>query len=212
MTPVKAVSPEESELWRLIEERGRPSVDATAVDRRIWERFGQRRAVMFTDLSGFSRQVERFGILHFLQVILEQRKLLFPILEARGGTLLKEEGDSLLVVWDDIPTAFAAAIEMQHATMRHNIGLPPELHVLLCLGLGFGDVLLIGDHDVWGKEVNTASKLGEDTARAGEILLSSEAVAALGEVAGVAFEPIAERFTPTDQNFRARYPGPPPSD
>jgi adenylate cyclase len=208
MTTARTASPAATELWQLIEERSRSGADVAAVDRQITARFGQRRAVMFTDLSGFSRQVERFGILHFLQVILEQRKLLFPILEARGGTLLKEEGDSLLVVWEDMKTAFAAAVEMQHATVRHNLGLPPELHVLLCLGLGFGDVLLIGDEDVWGREVNVASKLGEDTARAGEILLSGAAVAALGPVPGVDFEPIAERFTPSDQNFRARYPEP----
>jgi class 3 adenylate cyclase len=208
MTTARTASPVASELWQMIEQRSRPGADVAAVDRRIWARFGQRRAVMFTDLAGFSRQVERFGILHFLQVILEQRKLLFPILEARGGKLLKEEGDSLLVVWDDMPTAFAAAVEMQHATLRHNLNLPPELHVLLCLGLGYGDVLLIGDEDVWGREVNVASKLGEDTARAGDILLSGAAVAALGHVAGVELEPIAERFTPSDQNFRARYPAP----
>jgi adenylate cyclase len=196
------------ELWRLVEERGRPGADVADVDRRIWERFGQRRAVMFTDLSGFSRQVELFGILHFLHIILEQRKLLFPILENHGGALLKEEGDSLLVVFDDIATAFACAVEMQHATLRHNVGLPPEEQVLLCLGLGYGDVLLVGDEDVWGREVNVASKLGEDTARAGEILLSGAAVTALGTVPGVSFEPVEERFTASEQNYRARYPGP----
>jgi adenylate cyclase len=163
---------------------------------------------MYTDLSGFSRQVERFGILHFLQVIHAQRKILLPILEAHGGTLLKEEGDSWLVLFADVAVAFACAVDMQHASMRHNVGLPPEEHVLLCLGLGFGDVLLIGDEDVWGREVNVASKLGEDTARAGEILLSGAAVAALGKVAAVTFEPIGERFTASDQNYRARYPGP----
>jgi len=208
MTIEQGKGPVARELWQLVEERGRPGADVAAVDRRIWERFGQRRAVMFTDLSGFSRQVEKFGILHFLHVICEQRKLLFPILDAHGGTLLKEEGDSLMVVFDDIAAAFACAVKMQHATLRHNLGLPPEEHVLLCLGLGYGDVLLVGDEDVWGREVNVASKLGEDTARAGEILMSGPAVAALGAIAGVTFEPIAERFTPSDQNYRACYPGP----
>jgi len=201
-------SPVTRELWDLVEQRGRPGADVAAVDRRIWQRFGQRRAVMFTDLAGFSRQVERFGILHFLHVIHEQRKLFFPILAAHGGTLLKEEGDSLLVTFDDMNAAFDCAVKMQHATSPHNRGLPPEEHVLLCLGLGFGDMLCVGGEDVWGREVNVASKLGEDTARAGEILLSGAGVAALGAVAGVEFEPIEQGFTPSDHNFRARYPGP----
>lgn len=196
------------DLWELVEQRGRAGADVAAVDRAIWEGFGQRRAVMFTDLAGFSRGVEQFGILHFLHVIHEQRKLLFPILGRHGGTLLKEEGDSLLVVFADAPASFACAVEMQHATLRHNVGRPPEEHVLLCLGLGFGDVLLVGSEDVWGREVNVASKLGEDTARAGEILLSGAAAAALGEVSGVVFEPIEQGFSPSDHNFRARYPAP----
>lgn len=194
------------DLWDLVEQRGRAGADVPAVDHAIWKRFGQRRAVMFTDLAGFSRQVEQFGILHFLHVIHEQRKLLFPILSAHGGTLLKEEGDSLLAVFTDMPASFACAVEMQRATMRHNVGRPPEEHVLLCLGLGFGDVLLVGNEDVWGREVNVASKLGEDTARAGEILLSGAAVAALGEVPSVTFEPIEAGFSTSDHNFRARYP------
>jgi adenylate cyclase len=208
MTMSKAGGASARELWDLVEKRGRAGAGVADVDRAIWQRFGQRRAVMFTDLSGFSRRVEQFGILHFLHVIHEQRKLLFPILDAHGGTLLKEEGDSLLVVFDAMPAAFTCGVAMQHATMRHNVGLPPEEHVLLCLGLGFGDVLLVGDEDVWGREVNVASKLGEDTARAGEILLSGAAVAALGALPGVGFDPIEEAFTPTDHNYRARYPLP----
>lgn len=61
------------ELWELVEQRSRRGADVATVDRAIWERFGQRRAIMFTDLAGFSRQVEQFGILHFLHVIHEQR-------------------------------------------------------------------------------------------------------------------------------------------
>ncbi|MBO7639938.1 MAG: hypothetical protein J6S91_13290, partial [Treponema sp.] len=43
---------------------------------------------------------------------------------------------------------------------------------LLCVGLGYGDILNIGYADVFGAEVNAASKLGEDTAKAWEILVT----------------------------------------
>jgi len=209
MTDGKKGSPAAMELWSLIDERGRPGADIPGVDRRIWERFGCRRAIMFTDLSGFSRQVEAFGILHFLHVIHQQRQLFFPLFAAHQGQVLKEEGDSLLVVFDDIAAAFACAVRMQQLTIAHNASLAPENQVLLCLGLGFGDVLLIGDQDVWGREVNVASKLGEDTARPGQILLSGAARLALGDLPGVAFQPIGEGFTPADQNFAATYPSAP---
>ena len=127
---------------------------------------------MFTDLSGFSRQVEAFGILHFLQIIRESRELFDPILYEHLGVLLKQEGDSLLAVFRAPERALDCAIAMQKATFQVNPRRAPEEQIHLCIGLGFGDVLRIGTHDVWGREVNAASKLGEDTAKAGEILLT----------------------------------------
>ena len=44
---------------------------------------------MFTDLSGFSRQVAAFGIIHFLQVIFEKKRLLLPIVAAHDGILIR---------------------------------------------------------------------------------------------------------------------------
>ena len=38
--------------------------DLARIDQRIWDLFGEEWAVMFTDLAGFSRQVEAFGIIH----------------------------------------------------------------------------------------------------------------------------------------------------
>lgn len=62
---------------------------------------------------------------------------------------------------------------------EYNRDLPKEDAVLLCLGLGYGEVLRIGDADVFGAEVNAASKLGEDAAKAGEILMTDAFLGAL---------------------------------
>lgn len=48
-------------FWQLIEQRTAPGADVAALDRRIWDLFGEEWAVMFTDLSGFSRHVADFG-------------------------------------------------------------------------------------------------------------------------------------------------------
>lgn len=40
------------------------------------------------------------------------------------------------------------------------------------VGLGYGRMLLIGDEDVFGAEVNAASKPGEDTAKAGDTVVT----------------------------------------
>ena len=86
MTPFQAHLPHlggsEDRLWSLVAERCQPCVDARAIDQRIWDLYGETWAVMFTDLFGFSRSVEAFGIIHFLQAILEQKRILLPIVAA----------------------------------------------------------------------------------------------------------------------------------
>ena len=76
-----------------------PGADTAGIDRRIWDLFGEEWAIMFTDLSGFSRQVAAFGIIHFLQVIFEQKRLLLPIVAAHDGILIKVEADSFLIIF-----------------------------------------------------------------------------------------------------------------
>src|SRR5262245_64199272 len=105
----------EARLWRLIEERSKPGADVADIDRRIWDLFGEDWAVMFTDLSGFSRQVERFGIIHFLQVIHEHKKLLLPIVESQDGLLVKQEGDSFMILFRRPERAVDCALMMQRA-------------------------------------------------------------------------------------------------
>jgi len=196
----------EARLWHLIAERAQPDADVTAIDRRIWDLFGEDWAVMFTDLSGFSRQVEAFGILHFLQVIYEQKRLLLPIVSTHDGILVKTEADSFLLLFRRPDTAMRCAIAMQAACARHNQRRVPEEHVLLCLGIGYGRVLRIGDADVYGAEVNAASKLGEDTAKAGQILVTRAVKDALEDPSGLGFSPISDKIPGSIENFDVSYP------
>src|SRR6185436_13499640 len=116
----------EARLWALIEERTRPDADVERIDRRLWDLFGEDWAVVFTDLSGFSRQVEAFGICHFLQIIHEQKKILLPVVADHDGILIKIEADSLLVLFRKTTSAMAAAVAMQHACQKLSARRLPE--------------------------------------------------------------------------------------
>lgn len=188
-------------LWQMIAERAKTGADVEGIDRRIWDLFGEDWAVMFTDLSGFSRNVAEFGIIHFLQVIWEHKVLLTPIIHAHDGLLLKTEGDSLMLLFRRPERALECALAMQRACAQENERRKPENQILLCIGIGYGRVLRIGDEDVWGQEVNAASKLGEDTAKSGEILLTLSARTALVSDGRFRFEPIGE-VTGSEQNFK----------
>ena len=93
------MSASEDRLEALIQERLKPGADKAMIDQRIWDLFGEEWCIMFTDLSGFSRGVAKFGIIHFLQTIQESERLLVPLIDEHDGILLKVEGDSFLVIF-----------------------------------------------------------------------------------------------------------------
>jgi adenylate cyclase len=195
----------EVRLWQLIDERTRPGADVERIDQRIWDLFGEDWAIMFTDLAGFSRQVAAFGIIHFLQIIHEQSQILLPLVAQHDGILIKTEADSYLIIFKRAASSLRCAIDMQHACQAFNQQRKPEDKVLLCVGLGFGRILRIGDVDVFGKEVNAASKLGEDTAKADEILVTQTQRDAAGDVDGIEYVSIDHQVAGSEQNYRVEY-------
>jgi class 3 adenylate cyclase len=195
----------EMRLWDLVEERTNPGADTKRIDQRIWDLFGDEAAILFTDLSGFSRQVAAFGIIHFLQVIFESRRIMLPIVHDHDGILIKAEADSLLLVFKRADAALRCAIAMQHACQATSKRRTPEEQVLLCIGGGFGKILRVGDADVYGQEVNAASKLGEDTAKRDEILVTGSMRDALGDFPGVHFVDLGQSVPGSEKNFRVVY-------
>ena len=184
------LSASEDRLAKLIRERFAPDADKEKIDARIWDLFGEDWCIMFTDLSGFSRNVARFGIIHFLQTIYESERLLVPIIDAYDGILLKLDGDSFLVIFRNVQKAIDASLAMQAVLRDYNQTKLPEEKVLLCIGLGYGRVLRIGDKDVFGEEVNFASKLGEDVAQSGEVLVTEAVRARYSGSAEINLEPL----------------------
>ena len=195
----------EQRLWRLVAERCKDAADLESIDKKIWDLFGERWAIMFTDLSGFSRGVQSFGIIHFLQVIYEHNVLVAPIIDEHQGFLLKVEGDSLLALFRRPESALSCAVQMQHACQRINSRRNEEEAILLCVGLGYGDVLRVGEHEVFGAQVNAASKLGEDTAEANEILVTEAVEEACRETAGLSFEAMDVGIPGAQRAFRVKY-------
>ena len=192
-------------LQQLIEARVQPGAQKEEIDKRIWKLFGEKWAVIFTDLSGFSRGVTEFGIVHFLQVIFESQRLFIPCIEKYNGILVKYEGDSLLIVFRDVMDALYCSVAMQKAAHKYNVDRADTEKILLCLGIGYGDVLKIGDDDVFGAEVNAASKLGEDTAEPWEILITEKVRQAVEKLAKGGYEELDVPVPGTDKAYRFLY-------
>ncbi len=192
-------------LEKLIAERLEPGADKVAIDRRIWRLFGEKWAVLYTDLSGFSRHVAEFGIVHFLQTIYESHRLLVPLIEKDNGILLKTEGDSLIVMFRHVNDALRCALAMQKCTREYNETRSDAEKVLLCVGIGYGEMLRIGDADIFGAEVNAACKLGEDVAKANEILLTGAASREARLPPNTSLQQLAAAPAGTDSAFKLIY-------
>ena len=168
-------------LDRLLEEIIENPERRTEVTESIETMFGQEKAVMILDMSGFSQTTQRYGITSFLLMIHQMRRIATPCVIAHNGLVLKAEADNLFCLFDTVRDAVRAAQKMtRHLTAANHI-LPQAQRLYVSIGIGCGMILNIADEDLYGNEVNLAAKLGEDIAAMGEILLTSAAHAELRE-------------------------------
>jgi adenylate cyclase len=157
--------------------RGKPE-KRPEMDCKTFPALFRKRAVVFTDTADFTMRTAQDGILHFLMVFETVAAEAAKVVRKSGGELVKAEGDSLLIRYDDINVACRGVVELEDALQRLNRGRPENERLHFSYGIGYGDVLDL-DADMFGLEVNLASKLGEDLAEPGQALLTPSAVAAV---------------------------------
>lgn len=156
----------------------RPEI-AAEIDRQ----FRRDAALLVLDSSGFSRTTRVHGIIHFLALLERLDRAVRPLVEAAGGRILKEEADNIFALFDTAEAALACGESIMAALRMTNEVLPAADEMYVSIGIGFGSVLLVGDGDAFGDEMNVTCKLGEDLAQREEILLTPGAYRALGEPA-----------------------------
>ena len=145
------------------------------LETQIERDFTQRRAVFVLDMSGFSRTTQAHGVVSFLLMIHQMRLLAAPVVQAKGGLLVKAEADNLYCLFETVEAAVPAAREIIRRLETVNVLLPASRPLYASIGIGFGDILAPAGEDLFGDEVNLASKLGEDVAGEGAVLLTEAA-------------------------------------
>lgn len=138
----------------------------------IWKQYGQTKAIFVLDMSGFSRLVQRYGILHYLGMVRRMQVACKPIVERLSGSIVKFEADNMFACFDKPQKAIDAAININIAINAMNTMTPEQEDLGVSIGIGFGEILLIQNQDFFGDAVNLASKLGEDVAQKDEILVT----------------------------------------
>jgi class 3 adenylate cyclase len=135
--------------------------------------------MLVLDMVGFSRLTLEHGIIHYLAMNHQMVEAATPAVNANGGRVIKQDADNIFAIFDNPTRALEAARDILRAFDAVNTVTPIERHLHGSVGIGYGQTLVIDDSDLFGPEMNLASKLGEDLAGENKILLTASAYEAL---------------------------------
>lgn len=149
--------------------------DATIRQEGSWSALQRaRRAIVVVDVVESVRLVQQ----HEIDVIDRWRRFVnevcTQVLPNHRGRLVKSLGDGMLLEFEQIPRALAAAFDLQTRIEAVNKGLDEERVIRLRIGLHVAEVLA-DELDVYGAGVNLASRLA-GLARPGGVSASADAV------------------------------------
>jgi class 3 adenylate cyclase len=166
---------------------------------RILESHRRDIAVLFCDLRGFTAFAESAEPEEVMALLHDYHAALVPLIQAFEGTLDRFVGDGLIVYFNDpLPCpnpaerAVGLAIAMRDAVMAlAQIWRRRDYQIGFGIGIaqGFATLGQIGfegrfDYSAIGTVINTAARLCE-TAKDGQILVTSRIAAAVAETADV---------------------------
>lgn len=140
------------------------------IDRALLEQHSRDVAILFTDIVGSTQFFESKGDIAGLERVRRHNELLFPVVQAHSGWIVKTIGDAIMAVFDDPTQAVRCACQMQRVLAEANRDPGHEpLHIRA--GLHFGRAIRDGDRDVYGDAVNTAARI-VNQARGDEVVVS----------------------------------------
>lgn len=109
------------------------------------------RTVLFTDLADYTGRVSRADREELHRMLSEHEQAVRPVVEGRGGRIVKNIGDSFLCLFPAATEALRAALDIQALEAYRDAQL-------IRVALNTGDVEVIED-DAFGGPVNLASRI-----------------------------------------------------
>ncbi len=120
-------------------------------------------AIVFTDIVGYTKRMEK-DEQQTMQLLQQQREIVFPIVESFNGKVIKEIGDGLLIMFESAIQAVRCTIAIQKRLKDEELTIRAGIHI--------GDVVFEKD-DVFGSAVNTAARI-EPLAQPNGICISGD--------------------------------------
>ena len=153
------------------------------------DKYGYQRAILSLDMTDFTLRTMLDGEMQSFLRILDAQKVCAPVLQEFNAELIRFFADDIVALFEDPSEALDASFEIHRRIEMFNESTLAGDNAAECsIGIGYGDVLAIGPNLSQGKEMIQASKLGEDIARANEVLVTERAFEALDHREDVIFE------------------------
>jgi class 3 adenylate cyclase/TolB-like protein len=128
-------------------------------------------AIMFTDMTGFSRKMGESERLT-LKLLRDHNRIIRFLVRKHHGEIIKSTGDGFLMDFDSAVEAVQCALEAQERFQRYNQGKAEDEHVVVRIGINLGEVRIV-DEDLFGDEVNIAARI-QTLAEPGGICITRE--------------------------------------
>ena len=153
------------------------------------QKYHREHAILSMDMTGYTSSAIRHGELQSLLRIMDAQRVVIPVLQEFGAELIRCFADDIVALFHEPNAAVDAAFEVHRRIQLFNTSsLASQNPTQCCAGIGFGPAYAIGPNLAQGDEMNRASKLGEDIARANETLITELTYAAVVDRKDTRFE------------------------
>ena len=131
----------------------------------------QLKAIMFTDIKGFSAMMGT-DEQRTIRLVREHRELVREVLARHWGTEWQTMGDGFMVLFDSAVNAVRCAVEIQARMRDVNSARPEAERVWLRIGIHLGDIV-VDESNIYGDGVNIAARV-EPQAEPGGICITQQ--------------------------------------
>ena len=126
--------------------------------------------IVLTDIKGFTDKTSHKSRVEIQTLLDRHKEIVWPVLEARGGHLVKTMGDAFLATFESPTNAVLAGMEAQAALAVYNMGRKAEDRIEIRVAINQGEVNVV-DNDIFGEPVNITARI-EAVADAGDVFFT----------------------------------------
>lgn len=146
-------------------EEAKPSVNIEEIlrehdrlSRLIEKEFTREVTILFTDICGYTQYTGTMGDIRSRAMLQKHNDLLFALVEAHHGVVVKTIGDAIMAYFEAPLDAIKTAVAIQKTLFDYNAKTEPAGHIHVKIGIHAGTAI-VEKTDIFGDAVNVAARV-----------------------------------------------------